>query len=41
MHGTALLQMADIHYKFASGYGAGKNTFLYRGHVFFLDKEVW
>ena len=29
------------HYKFASGYGAGKNTFLYRGHVFFLDKEVW
>ena len=29
------------HYKFASGYGAGKNTFLYRGHVFFIDSEVW
>ena len=27
--------------KFASGYGAGKNTFIYRGHVFFLDEEVW
>lgn len=29
------------HYKFASGYGNGKNTFLYRGHVFFLDEELW
>ena len=27
--------------KFASGYGAGKNMLLYRGHVFFLDAEVW
>ena len=30
---------------FASGYGAGKNTFLYpyknQGHVFFYDSEVW
>ena len=27
--------------KFASGYGAGKNMMLYKGHVFFLDAEVW
>lgn len=27
--------------KFASGYGAGKNMLLYKGHVFFLDAEVW
>ncbi|MDO4803930.1 MAG: RICIN domain-containing protein [Lachnospiraceae bacterium] len=29
------------HYKFASGYGNGKNTLLYRGHVFFMDEELW
>ena len=27
--------------KFASGYGAGKNMLTYKGHVFFLDAEVW
>ena len=27
--------------KFASGYGAGKNMLLYKGHVFFIDAEVW
>lgn len=27
--------------KFASGYGAGKNMLLYKGHVFFVDAEVW
>jgi len=29
------------HPKFAAGYGAGKNTLLYKGHVFFMDDEVW
>ncbi len=33
------------HPNFTSGYGSGKNTFVYPyyagGHVFFLDSEVW
>ncbi len=27
--------------KFATGYGSGKNSLLYKGHVFFMDEEVW
>lgn len=29
------------HPKFATGYGAGKNTLIYKGHVYFMDGEVW
>ena len=37
---NAWSRYAATRAKFAT-YGGGKNTFLYRGHIFFLDEEVW